>query len=68
MPDLRPRATLLRGRASAQRRRARAARPAEGDELFPPHQAYPPEDDGVDESSEESFPASDAPSTWSRSD
>ena len=35
-------------------------------ELFPPHQAYPPEDDAVDEASEESFPASDAPSTWSR--
>ena len=26
----------------------------------------PPEDDPVDEASEESFPASDAPSTWSR--
>lgn len=37
------------------------ARPAEADELFPPHQAYPPEEDAVDESSEESFPASDAP-------
>ena len=36
------------------------------EELFPPHQAYPPEDDAVDEASEESFPASDAPSTWSR--
>jgi hypothetical protein len=34
--------------------------------LFPPHQPYPPEADAVDESSEESFPASDAPSTWSR--
>ncbi|MDX6538639.1 MAG: hypothetical protein QOI71_249 [Gaiellales bacterium] len=33
--------------------------------LFPPHQAYPPEDDAVDEASEESFPASDAPSRWS---
>jgi hypothetical protein len=44
-------------------------RPSESDELlFPPHQAYPPEEDGVDESSEESFPASDAPSTWSRGD
>jgi hypothetical protein len=39
---------------------------AEGEPLFPPHQPYPPEPDGVDESSEESFPASDAPSTWSR--
>ena len=38
----------------------------EGDKLFPPHQPYPPEDDGVDESSEESFPASDPPATWSR--
>jgi hypothetical protein len=36
------------------------------EKLFPPHQAYPPEDDAVDEASEESFPASDAPSTWSR--
>jgi hypothetical protein len=44
------------------------ARTTEGDELFPPHQAYPPEEDKVDESSEESFPASDAPSTWSRAD
>jgi hypothetical protein len=42
--------------------------PAELDELFPPHQNYPPEPDSVDESSEESFPASDAPSTWSRAD
>jgi hypothetical protein len=41
---------------------------AEDDRLFPPHQAYPPEEDGVDEASEESFPASDAPSTWSRGD
>jgi hypothetical protein len=39
---------------------------AEDDPLFPPHQDYPPEEDGVDEASEESFPASDAPSTWSR--
>ena len=38
---------------------------AGGEQLFPPHQAYPPEDDAVDEASEESFPASDAPSTWS---
>jgi hypothetical protein len=37
----------------------------EDEKLFPPHQAYPPEDDAVDEASEESFPASDAPSTWS---
>ncbi len=37
----------------------------EDEALFPPHQPYPPEDDEVDESSEESFPASDAPSTWS---
>ena len=44
------------------------AGPAQRDELFPPHQAYPPEEDGVDESSEESFPASDAPSTWSNED
>jgi hypothetical protein len=36
--------------------------------LFPQHQPYPPEPDPVDESSEESFPASDAPSTWSRED
>ena len=35
-------------------------------EAFPPHQPYPPERDPVDEASEESFPASDAPSTWSR--
>ena len=34
--------------------------------LFPPHQPYPPERRSVDEASEESFPASDAPSTWSR--
>ncbi len=45
------------------------ATPDDGDEhLFPPHQPYPPEDDPVDEASEESFPASDAPSTWSRED
>jgi hypothetical protein len=44
------------------------AGPAKGERLFPPHQPYPPEEDGVDESSEESFPASDAPSTWSRGD
>ncbi|HET6171470.1 MAG TPA: hypothetical protein VFD90_02615 [Gaiellales bacterium] len=37
---------------------------AEREKLFPPHQPYPPEDDGVDEASEESFPASDAPSSW----
>jgi hypothetical protein len=36
-----------------------------GEELFPPHQPYPPQEDPVDEASEESFPASDAPSTWS---
>jgi hypothetical protein len=35
------------------------------EQLFPPHQAYPPEPDAVDEASEESFPASDAPSRWS---
>jgi hypothetical protein len=40
--------------------------PAKGRGLFPPHQPYPPERDPVDEASEESFPASDAPSTWSR--
>jgi hypothetical protein len=39
--------------------------PGDAEQLFPPHQAYPPEDDAVDEASEESFPASDAPSTWS---
>ncbi len=39
-----------------------------GERLFPPHQPYPPEDDPVDEASEESFPASDAPSTWSHED
>jgi hypothetical protein len=38
---------------------------AREEQLFPPHQAYPPEEDAVDEASEESFPASDAPSTWS---
>ena len=38
----------------------------ERERLFPPHQDYPPEDDPVDEASEESFPASDAPSSWSR--
>jgi hypothetical protein len=42
------------------------SRAPEAEALFPPHQAYPPEDDAVDEASEESFPASDAPSTWSR--
>jgi hypothetical protein len=47
--------------------REAAAKPAaEREELFPPHQPYPPERDPVDEASEESFPASDAPSTWSR--
>jgi hypothetical protein len=40
--------------------------PAKGRKLFPPHQPYPPEPDPVDEASEESFPASDPPSTWSR--
>jgi hypothetical protein len=39
---------------------------ANGDVLFPPHQPYPPTRDPVDEASQESFPASDAPSTWSR--
>ena len=39
---------------------------ADDEELFPPHQEYPPESDAIDEASEESFPASDAPSTWSR--
>jgi hypothetical protein len=43
-----------------------AARRRAVEELFPPHQPYPPEPDPVDEASEESFPASDAPSTWSR--
>jgi hypothetical protein len=52
---------------SGEEKRA-TARTAAGEELFPPHQPYPPEDDAVDEASEESFPASDAPSTWSRSD
>jgi len=33
---------------------------------LPPHQAYPPEGDALDAASEGSFPASDAPSTWSR--
>jgi hypothetical protein len=41
---------------------------AESEQLFPPHQAYPPEPDAIDEASEESFPASDAPSTWSHED
>jgi hypothetical protein len=58
------------------RRRARryagavTADPPEDDRdpLFPPHQAYPPEPDGVDEASEESFPASDPPSSWSHED
>jgi hypothetical protein len=39
-----------------------------GERLFPPHQPYPPEPDPVDEASEQSFPASDSPSTWSRED
>ena len=39
-----------------------------GERLFPPHQEYPPEGDPVDEASEQSFPASDAPSTWSRAE
>jgi hypothetical protein len=39
---------------------------ADDEELFPPHQEYPPDSDAVDEASEDSFPASDAPSTWSR--
>ncbi len=30
----------------------------------PPHQPYPPEPDPVDETSEESVPASDPPSGW----
>ena len=39
---------------------------ADDEELLPPHQEHPPESDAIDEASEESFPASDAPSTWSR--
>jgi hypothetical protein len=45
-----------------------AVKAATDDALFPPHQPYPPERDPVDEASEESFPASDAPSTWSRAE
>jgi hypothetical protein len=37
----------------------------EDEALFPPHQPYPPEADEVDQASQESFPASDAPSSWS---
>ena len=43
-----------------------AGAPPDDELLFPPHQAYPPEPDPVDEASEASFPASDSPSTWSR--
>ena len=35
---------------------------------LPPHQADPRADDAVDDASDGSFPASDAPSTWSRED
>ncbi len=45
-----------------------AGAPPDDEPLFPPHQAYPPEPDPVDEASEASFPASDSPSTWSRED
>ena len=55
--------------ASAPGEGAAPPRPGQDPEpLFPPHQPYPPEADEVDEASEQSFPASDAPSTWGHDD